>query len=124
MQLNKKGLYESMICIQINHIHLTLLHSERPKLHTILAFLSAIELIYVQENMWILRWMCTPPCFSVILQRQIFFVTSHLPPWNISVLQIRRGKQNNLRIIFHILQNIFCDPSLEPSHRDGSKEGS
>ena len=79
MQLNKKGLYESMICIQINHIHLTLLHSERPKLYTILAFLSAIGLIYVQELTWILRWMCTPPCFSVILQRHIFFMTSHLP---------------------------------------------
>ena len=38
-----------------------------------------------------------------------------------SVLQIRRGKWDNLGIIF---QNVYCDPSLEPSCRDGSNEGS
>ena len=37
----------------------------------------------------------------------------------------RRGNRGNLRIISHIsAKNIFCDPSLEPSHRDGSNEGS
>ena len=43
----------------------------------------------------------------------------------IIVLQIRRGNKDNLGIIFHIYhQNIFRDPSLEPSRRDGSNEGS
>ena len=42
-----------------------------------------------------------------------------------AVLQIRRGNRDNLGIISHLtLENIFCDPSLEPSHRDGSNEGS
>ena len=41
------------------------------------------------------------------------------------VLQIRTGNRNNSEIIIHIFPYIiFCDPSLEPSHRDGSKEGS
>ena len=40
-------------------------------------------------------------------------------------LQIRRSNIYNLEIIFHISPiNIFCDPSLEPSRRDGSNEGS
>ena len=39
------------------------------------------------------------------------------------VLQIRNGNKDNLGIIFHIHhQNIFCDPPLEPSRRDGSNE--
>ena len=35
-------------------IHLTLLHSERPKLYTILAFLSAIglEILYALHELW------------------------------------------------------------------------
>ena len=42
-----------------------------------------------------------------------------------TVLQIRRGNRDNLGIISHIFhKNILCDPSLEPSHRDGSNEGS
>ena len=42
-----------------------------------------------------------------------------------SELQIRRSNRYNLEIIFHISpKNIFCDPSLEPSRRDGSNEGS
>ena len=41
------------------------------------------------------------------------------------MLQIRRGNRDNLWIISHIChKNIFCDPPLEPSHRDGSKQGS
>ena len=36
-----------------------------------------------------------------------------------------KGQRDNLGIIVHILHiNIFCDPSLEPSRRDGSNEGS
>ena len=42
-----------------------------------------------------------------------------------TVLQIRRGERANLGTISHILhKNILCDSSLEPSHRDGSDEGS
>ena len=42
-----------------------------------------------------------------------------------AMLQIRRGNKVNLGIIFHIFpQNVFCDPSLELSHRDGSNVGS
>ena len=42
-----------------------------------------------------------------------------------SELQIRRSNRYNLEIIFHLSpKNIFCDPSLEPSRRDGSNEGS
>ena len=52
--------------------------------------------------------------------------------WGISfdelaaVLQIRRDNRDNFGIITHISTtiNIFCDHSLEPSHRDGSNEGS
>ena len=41
------------------------------------------------------------------------------------VLQIRRDNMDNLGIISHISpQNIFCDLSFEPSHQDGSNEGS
>ena len=40
----------------------------------------------------------------------------------ISELQIRGGIEDNSRIIFNFLnENICCDPSLEPSQRDGSK---
>ena len=38
-----------------------------------------------------------------------------------SVLQIRRSNRGNLGIISHISP---CNPSLEPSWRDGSNEGS
>ena len=41
------------------------------------------------------------------------------------VLQIRRGKKDNLRdnlVLLH--KNIFCDPSLELSYRDSSNVGS
>ena len=40
-----------------------------------------------------------------------------------SVLQIRRGNKDNLGMIFFV-KNIHCDPSLEPSRRDGSNERS
>ena len=40
----------------------------------------------------------------------------------VSVLQIKRGNRDNLGKFFH--KSIFCDPSLEPSHRDGSNDGS
>ena len=43
----------------------------------------------------------------------------------VSVLQIRSGNRDNLGIISHFLHKyILCDPSLEPSRRDGSNEGS
>ena len=43
-----------------------------------------------------------------------------------SVLQIRSSNMDNLGIIGHIfpIKTFFCDPPLEPSHRDGSNEGS
>ena len=41
------------------------------------------------------------------------------------MLEIRRGKRDNLGIIFHISPlKICCDSSLEPSCQDGSNEGS
>ena len=40
-------------------------------------------------------------------------------------LLIIRGNRDNLKTIFLIFhKNICYDPSLEPSHRDGSNEGS
>ena len=43
----------------------------------------------------------------------------------ISLLQIRRSIEDNSKIIFIFLnKNMRCDPSLEPSCRDGSNEGS
>ena len=43
----------------------------------------------------------------------------------LSVLQIRRGNRDNLGIIHIFLhKSKFCDPSVEPSHQDGSNEGS
>ena len=39
------------------------------------------------------------------------------------MLQIRRGNRDNLGIIF-LHKNTFCDSLVEPSHRDGSNEGS
>ena len=45
--------------------------------------------------------------------------------WSITVPQIRKVNWDNEEIIINIPhQNIFCDPALEPSHRDGSNEGS
>ena len=42
-----------------------------------------------------------------------------------AVLQIRRDNRDNLGIISQISpENIFSNPSLEPSRRDGSNEGS
>ena len=42
-----------------------------------------------------------------------------------SELQIRGGIDDNLKVFFLFLnENICCDPSLEPSQRDGSKNGS
>ena len=40
---------------------------------------------------------------------------------SIAVLQIRRGKQDNLTIFSH--KSMYCNPSLELSNRDGSKRG-
>ena len=43
----------------------------------------------------------------------------------LSELQTRRGNRYNLWIIFpNPHKNICCDPSLEPSHRDGSNKWS
>ena len=39
-------------------------------------------------------------------------------------LQISWGFQDNFQKIFFYIENIFCDPTLEPSHRDGFNEGS
>ena len=40
-------------------------------------------------------------------------------------LQINRSIEDNSKIFFLFLnENICCDPSLEPSHRDGSNDGS
>ena len=39
----------------------------------------------------------------------------------------KRGKRDSFGIISHIFffyENMFCDPSFEPSHIDGSNEGS
>ena len=37
----------------------------------------------------------------------------------------KKGYRDNLGIISHISpKNVFCDPSLEQSHQDGSNEGS
>ena len=42
-----------------------------------------------------------------------------------AVLQIRRDKRDKLGIFFHFTPlKTWCDPSLEPSSRDGSNEGS
>ena len=44
--------------------------------------------------------------------------------WWGTVLQIRTGERDNLGIIKSCLSiKTFCDPSLEPSYRDGSNEG-
>ena len=39
-------------------------------------------------------------------------------------LQIRGGIKDNSKKNFLISQNLCCDPSLEPSQRDGSNGGS
>ena len=40
-------------------------------------------------------------------------------------LQIRGGIEDNSKVIFlFLIKNICCDPSLEPSQRDGSNDGS
>ena len=50
----------------------------------------------------------------------LLFTQAIMP--NVPVLQIRSGSRDNFRIIFPL--KIYCDPLLEPSHRDGSKEWS
>ena len=54
------------------------------------------------------------------------FITHETVDPPVSVLQIRMGYRDNLRIISHFfsIKNIFCDPSLELSWRDSSNEGS
>ena len=44
----------------------------------------------------------------------------------VSVLQIKRGNRDSFGILIHFffIKNIFCDPSFELSHRDGSNERS
>ena len=37
---------------------------------------------------------------------------------------LERLSQDNFKIILRYLKNILCDPSLEPSQRDGSNDGS
>ena len=42
-----------------------------------------------------------------------------------AVLQIRMGIRDTLGIFIHIFSlKHICDPSLEPSHHDGSNDGS
>ena len=42
-----------------------------------------------------------------------------------SELQIKGDIEDNLKFFFKFLnENICCDPSLEPSQRDGSNDGS
>ena len=72
------------------------MHSERPKLYGVLAILSAIEL--------------NP--------RNIDYLELQ------SELQIRGSIEDNLIIFLFLNKNISCDPSLEPSQRDGSNVGS
>ena len=58
--------------------------------------------------------------FGLILSDAFCIKTTHY-----AVLQIRKGNGGNLEIIYHIFSlKIFCDPSIEPSRRDGSNEGS
>ena len=41
------------------------------------------------------------------------------------MLQIRRSEGDGLGMVDRVFYgNMFCDPSLEPSHRDGSNEWS
>ena len=40
-----------------------------------------------------------------------------------TLLQIRSVNRDNVWIFFRNHQNICCDPSLEPSHRDDCNEG-
>ena len=51
-----------------------------------------------------------------------------VPPsqtYNYNSAPDKNDNKDNLGIISQIsLKNIFCDPSLETSHRDGSNEGS
>ena len=59
----------------------------------------------------------------------IFSFTSFLSgiqPLKEAALQIRGGIEDNSKIIFLLLNKniIWCDPSLEPSQRDGSNDGS
>ena len=41
-----------------------------------------------------------------------------------SELQIRGIIEDNSKIIFFLNKNICCDPSIEPSRRDSSNDGS
>ena len=59
----------------------------------------------------------------MIFNLVFFFFQGHLLLY--TVLLIKRGKRENLGIIFYIiLQNVSCDQSLEQSSRDGSNEES
>ena len=91
---------------------ITLLHSERPKLYTILAFLSAIglktELATIEvANYFLLEQI---PFFNDFIgqggkqeaTKVVFISTSARKTLWCTVLQIRKGKRDNLGIIFHI----------------------
>ena len=83
------------------------MHTGQPKLHRVLAILSAIGL----RPETILRH---PACFP-----------SQCSSSKMAELQVKGGNEDNSKLIFlYFNKNICCDPSLEPSQRDGSNDGS
>ena len=74
---------------------------------------------------------CSPMCVSILVLTFFCCPSKCRPCWSdwpsiiiilvvVSELQIRGGIENNSKII---KGNICCDPSLEPSQRDGSNDG-
>ena len=55
---------------------------------------------------------------------QHYQIFSFLSFGTITELQIRGDSKDNSKIIFFISQLKCCDPSLEPSQRDSSNDGS
>ena len=55
----------------------------------------------------------------------VYIYTIFARRYKLPVLQIRRSDGDGLGTVVHVFYgNVFCDPSLEPSHRDGSNEWS
>ena len=102
-----------------------ILHSERPKLHTILAFLGAIGLREYEQGKINVNEKASDKPTHLYVPVQCLFSINRTCPNPKPVLQIRRGKRDNLEIISHNTSlNHMLQPIIRTSRQDGSNKGS
>ena len=97
----EKGTKMKLLPQKVSLFTLTLLHSERPKLHTILDFLSGIGLIDVHADLC-LCCLLSPYTFTFFHLAHLLFYRNKC--YISEELQIRGGIKDNSKIIFLISQ--------------------